>query len=140
MNLNAGPAMQALSFRLLGRVALFCVVGALIGYLEFLGQLEFFSQGKPHLAPLLLVAPCLAAIAALPAWRFKVAETYWKAPLLCAVALISWTILHHYLTIYFFDHIPSNLLSHAMDLWIDGAVRVFAMFAFIMRAMILRTG
>jgi hypothetical protein len=141
--------MQGLSPRLLSQVTFFSAVGAIIGYIEFLAQVAFFSppNGAPRLefAPLLLVAPCLATTAALPIWGFKLAETYWKAPLLCAIALISWTILRSNLLAFLFDDLAFlfddlNPVWHAVELWLDGVVRVFAMFAFIIRAMVVRAG
>jgi hypothetical protein len=123
--------------------AFFSAVGALLGFVDLLAQKTAFSptDNSPLLAPLLLLAPCLTAIAALPPWRFKVLETYWKAPLLCAIVFISWTLLHYYLPPYLIPTDSSgsgNLLWEALEFWTDGAVKVFAMFAYIIRAMVVR--
>jgi hypothetical protein len=132
--------MQALSFRLLGRVAFFSVVGALLGFIDWLCQDAFFSatDSLPLLAPLLVLAPCLTAIAALPPWGFKVLETYWKAPLLCAIAFIAWTLLRHYLLFLIPTDASGYLFWEALEFWIDGVVKVFAMFAYIIRAVVVR--
>jgi hypothetical protein len=145
--------MHSRSFRLLCQVAFFSAVGALLGFIDWRSQVAVFSavdavdsptDSAPvlDLMPLLLLAPCLTAIAALPPWGFKVVETYWKAPLLCALAFISWPLLRHYL-LYLIPTDASggpNLFWDVLQFWADGAVKVFAMFAYIVRAMVVRAG
>src|SRR5262249_629078 len=67
----------------------------------------------------------------------------WKAPLLCAIGLTSWTILHQTLAYYLFDFdTPGryNMFWRIVEVWIDGGIRAFVTFSYILRAMIVRTG
>src|SRR4051812_22489481 len=70
----------------------FAAVGAVLGILDAFVHAYVGDSGLwLHLLGLVIV-PCLAAEVALLSWRFRKAETYGRALLLCAIALVSWTI------------------------------------------------
>jgi hypothetical protein len=131
------------SSRSIAYPTLFAVAGALLGYAHYY-VLEYaladLSHGAGYLEVLLAIVavPCVVSVAALPSWGFRAGNSYWRAPLLCAIALTSWLIIHVYLLN--FISVDRESVWEILELGTQGAVEVFAMFAYIIRAMAARSG
>jgi hypothetical protein len=131
------------SSRSIAYPALFAAAGALLGYVHYYVldyALTDLSGGAGYIEVLLAIiaVPCVVSIAALPSWGFKTGDSYWRAPLLCAIALASSLIIHVYLLNII--SVDRGSLLEILELGIQGAVEVFAMFAYIIRAMVVRSG
>ena len=147
----------------IGRVSLFVAIGALLGYIQML--LEARLDETPEVRPddvkvlfALILVQCLIIIAALASWKFAFGDTYWKAPLLYFLVILSAFLM----LVFLLRFIPEDIVN---DLPLDGAqlrafiktrpvwgallvglviiftaLDVFATFAFVIRAMIVRSG
>jgi hypothetical protein len=118
-------------------VILFMNIGSLIGLLD-----RFLIEGEDGWGYLLasLPASCLASVAALISWNFRSLDVYWKAPAVCIVINASWLLFLATLN----DFVSENFLAdHGLDhltLFLEFGVEAFAAFAFVIRAMIARSG
>ena len=165
----------------IGRISLFVAIGALLGYIQMLLATRFIllearldkTPETPDFSPdlidiikvvfALLLVQCLLIIAALASWKFKVGDTYWKAPVLGLLVIFLKMFLDQvFLPRFIPDVIMNNLNDPAIgsaqlrafietrpawDVLLIGvmiiteeAVDVFATFAFVIRAMIVRSG
>jgi hypothetical protein len=147
----------------IGRVSLFVAIGALLGYVQMLleTRLDETPGFQPDLIKVLfalVLVQCLIIIAALASWKFAVGDTYWKAPVLYFLVILSALLM----LVFLLRFIPDDIMN---DLPVDGAqlrafietrpawgvllvgvmiiieaLDVFATFAFVIRAMIVRSG
>ena len=122
---------------------LFAAAGALLGYAQYYVldyALASLSRDGGYLEVVLAIVavPCIVSVAALPCWGFKAGNSYWRAPLLCAIALLSLLLIHVY--VLNFISIDQGSFLKVLELGIQGAVEVFAMFAYVIRAMAARSG
>lgn len=154
----------------IGWVSLFVAIGALLGYIQmlletFLG--EMIKSPPDQIGTVLdvlivlfasVLVQCLIIIAALVSWKFAVGDTYWKAPALYLLVSLSALLM----LVPFLPFIPEVTMD---DLSVGGArlrasietgpawgvflvgvtiiseaIDVFAAFAFVIRAMIIRSG
>ena len=151
----------------ISRVSLFVAIGALLGYIQMLLEtrldetLEFPDFIKVSFAWVLV--QCLIIIAALASWKFAVGDTYWKAPALYFLVFLSAVLMLVFLPPF----IPDVIMNDLKDLPVDGgaqlrafietrsargvllvgvviiiseAIDVFTTVAFVIRAMIVRSG
>jgi hypothetical protein len=118
-------------------VVLFLNIGSLLGGLD-----RLLTEGEHGWDYLLasLPAACLASVAALISWNFRSLDVYWKALAVCIVINPSWLLFLTTLN----DFVPDNFLAdHGLDhltLILEFGVEAFATFAFVIRAMIARSG
>jgi len=103
----------------IGRVSLFVAIGALLGYVQMLleTRLDETPGFQPDLIKVLfalVLVQCLIIIAALASWKFAVGDTYWKAPVLYFLVILSALLM----LVFLLRFIPDDIMN---DLPVDGA-------------------
>jgi hypothetical protein len=148
----------------IGHVSLFVAIGALLAYVQMLLETTLADEALQYLPDVIVVlfalvlVQCLITIAALASWKFAVGDTYWKAPVLCFLVFLSALLMVVFLLHFIPDEIVSDLPLGGAQLrafvetrpargallvgvmTVGEAVGVFATFAFVIRAMIVRSG
>jgi hypothetical protein len=120
-------------------ILLFTNLGSLAGLLDT--ELTKDRQGFEHLL-FSIPGPAIASLLALASWKFRSIDIYWKAPVVAALATASGTLLHSFVL----DLVPYGLSTEyresfaIFNLAFIFAVDVVAIFAFVIRAMIARSG
>jgi hypothetical protein len=159
MNLIRAKGLAAI-----GHVSLFVAIGALLGYIQMLlvARLDETPEFQPDdikVAFAVLLVQCLIIIAALASWKFAVGDTYWKAPVLGLLVYFLYTLSVFFMVVLLpgFDVIFDNLTTYhsaarnqrafmetgpawGVHLVVMTAIDVFATYAFVIRAMIVRSG
>ena len=104
----------------IGRVSLFVAIGALLGYIQMRLKTALADEKLEFLPDLIVVlfawvlVQCLMIIAALASWKFAVGDTYWKAPVLYFLVLLSVLLM----LVFLLQLIPDVIVN---DLPVDGA-------------------
>src|SRR5207302_20504 len=83
-------------------------------------------------------APCLASLLAIASWNFRLPSMYWRAPVLCAIAISIGILSRDYLIRFLPDRLAADYPE--LKLGMSFAIDAFAIFAFVMRAMWVRSG
>ena len=147
----------------IGRVSLFVAIGALLGYIQMRLETALADEKLEFLLDFIVVlfawvlVQCLMIIAALASWKFAVGDTYWKAPVLYFLVLLSVLLMLVFLradsrrhserftgrrraTARFYRNAPCWGILLVGVMIMSEALDVFATFAFVIRAMIVRSG
>lgn len=165
--INSMNLIRTIGLATIGRVSLFVAIGALLGYIQMLleTRLDETPEFPPELIKVLfawVLVQCLIIIAALASWKFAVGDTYWKAPVLYFLIFLNVLLLLVVLPRFIPDVVMNGLndlpvgggaqlraFIAARPAWgvlvgvmimISEALDVFATFAFVIRAMIVRSG
>src|SRR5438094_10160406 len=74
------PVIKAIFF-----ILLFSNIASLVGLLD--AVLVQDRHGVVELVLWSIPAPCLASLLAIASWNFRLPSMYWRAPVLCAIAI-----------------------------------------------------
>jgi hypothetical protein len=124
------PVIKAIFF-----ILLFSNIASLIGLLN---AVLVRDRNGVELVLWSIPAPCLASLLAIGSWNFRLPSMYWRAPVLCAIAISIGILSRDYLIRFLPDRLAADYTE--LKLGMTFAIDAFAIFAFVMRAMWARSG